>query len=121
MTERNEIPDRDEVLFAFHQACDRPTARQITEWTERYPQYADDIRAHASVRSEWANDANSETLEADDTMLAQGRSRALNILHKVRQPAAVASNASEATTWPQILAVAGFDVPELARHINICL
>lgn len=42
--------DRDEVLFAFHQACERPTAEQIIEWTQRYPPFADDIRDHAAVR-----------------------------------------------------------------------
>ena len=28
MIEQNRIPERDEVLFAFHQTCDNPTARQ---------------------------------------------------------------------------------------------
>ena len=28
---------RDEVLFAFHEACEHPTAESITEWTRRYP------------------------------------------------------------------------------------
>lgn len=44
----------DDVLFAFHQACLRPTAEEIIDWTTRYPQFADDIRAHAGVARDWA-------------------------------------------------------------------
>ena len=36
---------KDEVLFAFHEACEQPSAEDIIAWTRRYPQYADDIRA----------------------------------------------------------------------------
>ena len=61
MNEQNRIPERDEVLFAFHQTCDNPTADKSTEWTRRYPQFADDIRAHAAMRAEWASESNSTT------------------------------------------------------------
>jgi hypothetical protein len=46
--------ERDEVLFTFHEAYERPTAENIIEWTRRYPQFADDIRAHAAVAWDWA-------------------------------------------------------------------
>ena len=46
MTDRSPTPDRDEVLFAFQEACPRPTAQQLIDWTGRYPQFAEDIRAH---------------------------------------------------------------------------
>ncbi|MBJ7408328.1 MAG: hypothetical protein JHD07_35630, partial [Bradyrhizobium sp.] len=49
MIEQNRNPERDDVLFAFHQTCDNPTAEQVSEWTRRYPQYADDIREHAAL------------------------------------------------------------------------
>ena len=77
MNQRNTAPDRDEVLFAFHQACERPTAMQITEWTKRYPEFADDIRAHAAVRLDCIAGSDDVDLEPDETMLARGRSRAL--------------------------------------------
>ena len=51
MNEQNRSPERDEVLFAFHQACDNPTAEQVTEWTNRYPQFAEDILVHAALRA----------------------------------------------------------------------
>jgi hypothetical protein len=37
----------DEVLFEFHKAIDIPTPEVVTRWTLDYPQFADDIRAHA--------------------------------------------------------------------------
>jgi hypothetical protein len=49
MSHHNRKEERDEVLFAFHQACERPTAEQIIAWTDRYPQFADDIRSHATA------------------------------------------------------------------------
>src|SRR4051794_9861937 len=45
--------DRDAVLFAFHEACPRPTAEQIIDWTSRYPHFAEDIRDHAAVARDW--------------------------------------------------------------------
>lgn len=117
MIERNRNPERDDVLFAFHQTCDNPTAEQVSEWTRRYPQYADDIREHAALRAQWASDSDEHDAEPDESMLARGRSHALNLLHSVRQEAA-AQNVSE-KTWAQALSAAGFDIPRLARYINI--
>ncbi|GJD34010.1 helix-turn-helix domain-containing protein [Methylobacterium aerolatum] len=37
----------DEVLFAFHQAVDIPGPGDVALWTKQYPQFADEIRAHA--------------------------------------------------------------------------
>src|SRR6266508_6087832 len=113
MNKQNRIPERDEVLFAFHQACDNPTAAEITEWTKRYPQFAEDIRAHAAVRAEWASEPEGRDVEPDETMLARGRSHALNLLHSLRQDSAAAQNATEAT-WPQALSITGFDIARLA-------
>lgn len=118
MIEQNRIPERDEVLFAFHQACDNPTAEQVNEWTRRYPQYADDIREHAAVRAQWAADSQEHNAQPDESLLARGRSQALNLLHSARQESAAAQNVSE-KTWPQAVSAAGFDIPRLARCINI--
>lgn len=117
MIERNRNPERDDVLFAFHQTCDNPSAEQVSEWTHRYPQYADDIREHAALRAQWASDSDGHDAEPDESMLARGRSHALNLLHSARQEAA-AQNVSE-KTWAQALSAAGFDIPRLARYINI--
>ena len=118
MIEQNRIPERDEVLFAFHQTCDNPTAEQVNEWTRRYPQYADDIREHAAVRAQWAADSQEHNAQPDESLLARGRSQALNLLHSARQESAAAQNVSE-KTWPQAVSAAGFDIPRLARCINI--
>jgi len=118
MIEQNRIPERDEVLFAFHQTCDNPTAEQVNEWTRRYPQYADDIREHAAARAQWAADSQEHNAQPDESLLARGRSQALNLLHSARQESAAAQNVSE-KTWPQAVSAAGFDIPRLARCINI--
>ncbi|MFG1240331.1 hypothetical protein V5F63_24415 [Xanthobacter autotrophicus DSM 597] len=118
MIEQNRIPERDEVLFAFHQTCDNPTAEQVNEWTRRYPQYTDDIREHAAVRAQWAADSQEHNAQPDESLLARGRSQALNLLHSARQESAAAQNVSE-KTWPQAVSAAGFDIPRLARCINI--
>ncbi len=117
MIEQNRNPDRDDVLFAFHQTCDNPTAEQVSDWTRRYPQYADDIREHAALRAQWASEHDESGAEPDESMLARGRSHALNLLHNARQEAA-AQDVSE-KTWPQAVSAAGFDIPRLARCINI--
>lgn len=118
MIEQNRIPERDEVLFAFHQTCHNPTSQQVNEWTRRYPQYADDIREHAAVRAQWASDSDEQDVQPDESLLARGRSQALNLLHNARQESAAAQNISE-KTWPQAVSAAGFDIPRLARCINI--
>jgi hypothetical protein len=120
MTATNTNIDRDEVLFAFHQECERPTALQIIEWTKRYPQFADDIRAHAAVRLERAPGAEDTDLEPDETLLARGRSRALNAVYKARQETAEEpGQALSQTTWQQMLDNKGITVPQLARQIDI--
>ena len=117
MNEQNRIAERDEVLFAFHQSCDNPTAAQVAEWTARYPQFADDIRAHAAVRAEWASEPQESEFEPDESMLARGRSHALNLLHTAQQEAT--RQTVPKLTWPQAVSAAGFDIPRLARCINI--
>ena len=118
MIERNRNAERDDVLFAFHQTCDNPTAEQVNEWTRRYPQFADDIRAHAALRAEWASDSDEHDAKPDESMLARGRSDALNLLHSARQESTAVQNVSE-RTWVQALSAAGFDIPRLARCLSI--
>src|SRR4051812_27593833 len=82
MTKANRNQERDAVLFSFHEAFERPTAAQIIEWTERYPEFADDIRAHAAIAREWADAKGVMPAEADESLLAAGYSRALDLMHK---------------------------------------
>jgi len=81
MSKHNIAEERDDVLFAFHQACERPTAEQIIEWASRYPQFAEDIRAHAAVSRDWDACEGLPAAEADEVMLARGYSNALNALY----------------------------------------
>jgi transcriptional regulator with XRE-family HTH domain len=117
MTTRDSNIERDNVLFAFYQECERPTALNIIEWTERYPQFAEDIRAHAAVRLDRAPDREEMNIEPDPTMLARGRSRALNAIYYARQEAEAKHTSS--VTWQQLLSSKGVTVPQLAKHINI--
>ena len=73
---------RDEMLFAFHQAYENPTTEQIIEWVRRYPQFADDIRAHAAVARDWASSKDVPVAELDESMLARGYRRVLDALRK---------------------------------------
>lgn len=118
MTEHNHSPSRDEVLVAFHDAFARPTADNIEEWTRRYPQFAGDIRDHAEIKCDWTESPESEFLHIDDTLLAQGRSRALNILHDLGKSANTVATMSN-MTWPQLLLSTNKTIPTLAREINI--
>jgi hypothetical protein len=83
MTNSNQTPDRDEVLFAFHEACARPTVKQIIEWASRYPQFADDIRAHAAVSRDWEARKDLSYEKPSESMLTQAYSRALGIVASV--------------------------------------
>ena len=78
MTDQTEATRRDEVLFAFHRECATPTLDQIIDWTQRYPEFADDIRAHAGIMRDWAADEESEEEVVDELMMNRARSRALN-------------------------------------------
>ena len=44
----NQPTTLDEVLFAFHRAVHVPRPEDVTRWTKDYPQFADEIRAHAA-------------------------------------------------------------------------
>jgi hypothetical protein len=115
----DSAPDsrRDDVLFAFHQACEHPTADQIVEWATRYPEFADDIRAHAAVALDWAARKDMPAAVPDAGMLARGHSRVLDALFN----AEVAANAAAepAPSFHQLMAERGTDVPRLARALGI--
>jgi hypothetical protein len=120
MTAQNNNNDaRDEVLYAFHLASERPTAAQIVEWTARYPQFADDIRAHAAVARDWDATTAAPALTPDENMLSRGHSRILNALHDAAVAASTKVQAETCQSFQQIVAARGTDVPRLARDLNI--
>jgi exosortase len=80
MTTQHRIEERDEVLFALHRAVNDPTAEQIIEWVQRFPQFADDILAHAVILKDWADGESLPMEEAEEAMLTHSRSRALDAL-----------------------------------------
>jgi len=118
MTNPIRPDDRDDILFAFNQACSVPTAEQIIEWCNRYPQFADDIRDHAAISRDWAARQIRKEEATDETMLARGFSRVLNLLFE-------ADNAPSTTTGPKVQSFReaadkrGLDVPKLSRQIDI--
>jgi hypothetical protein len=119
MSAQINAEDRDEVLFAFHQACESPTADQIIEWIERYPQFADDIRAHAAVSRDWAAREGLPVAEADETMLARAYSNALNAIYNAEIKASSPAPVSPFQGFHEILAAHRKEVFELASELDI--
>jgi hypothetical protein len=117
MTDRTQTPGRDDVLFAFHQACPRPTVEQIIDWTSRYPQFADDIRAHAAVARDWEAREGLPAEEPSETMLARAYSRALNALYKADAETKPAEE-DAAQTFQDIIAARGTSVAALEREVG---
>lgn len=115
MSQKFTIEDRDEILFAFHQACEHPTADQIVEWIKRYPQFADEIRVHALAALESEGDEDV-TREADESMLSRAYSNALNIIYKSETEAGAAATQQ---TFQEIAAARGITVPALSRAIGL--
>jgi len=117
MTARPQTPDRDEVLFAFHEACPRPTAEQIIDWTSRYPQFANDIRAHAAVARDWDARRELSAEEPSEIELARAYSRAINALYEADAKAAASPAATQ--TFQDILAARGTNARALAQEVGI--
>lgn len=118
MSDKVQANDRDEVLFAFHQECARPTAGQIIEWTSRYPQFADDIRAFAAISLEWENADEAAYEQPSEVELNRAFSNALNALYCGETAVASAESSSQAQTFSQILSVRSKTIPALARELG---
>jgi hypothetical protein len=120
MSENIRKEERDKVLLAFHQASDRPSVDLILEWVDRYPEYADDIRAHAAVGHEWAAREEGRTLEPSQALLARNYSNALNALYHAHAPAAPITTLTSSTqSFHDIAAARGKTVVSIAREIDI--
>jgi len=118
MSNLGQTEERNEVLFAFHQACNDPTAKDIIDWVKRYPQFADDIREHAAILKEWADRDKLSDDELSDTELSRSRSRTLNALYNARS-AATQNSPEPVRSFEQMMQANGTDVPKLARELDI--
>ena len=119
MTDQLKAARRDKVLFAFHRACTCPTAEQITKWTKRHPEFAEDIRMHAAIRLDWAASSEETREEPDELLLERGRSRALNAIYNAQVVASSTADIAADGTFEQLMAANGMSIPQLARSIDI--
>ena len=119
MTDQTTATRRDEVLFAFHRECATPTLDQIIDWTQRYPEFADDIRAHAGIMHDWAADEEAEEEVVDELMMNRARSRALNAIYNAQAVEQDNTQAAPETTFDQLLSSAGLDTRQLSRAIDV--
>lgn len=119
MSNQYKSEDRDEILFAFHQASSDPTAEQIIEWVKRYPQFADDIRGHAAILKDWADRESLPALEPSETMLLRSRSRAMDALYNAKLALASEQSPASFCSFEQMMSACGMDVPQLARRFGI--
>lgn len=117
MSDKNENADRDDVLFAFHQECSQPTVDDISTWVRRYPQFAEDIRIHAGIARDMA-DEEENSMEVPEAVFRRGYSRALSALYS----ADLENAASESDTYHSfeaVLEARGKTIPTLASEIDI--
>jgi hypothetical protein len=119
MTDQTKAARRDEVLFAFHRDCPRPSVDQIIDWTRRYPEFADDIRAHAAIIRDWGAGEGSHEEEVDELMLNRARSRALNAIYHAQLATQAESRSETEITFDQLLLAAGLNTPQLSRALDI--
>jgi hypothetical protein len=119
MSDQINTADRDEVLFAFHQECERPSAEQIVAWVNRFPQFADDIRAHAAVAWDWATQTVDSEVEVDESMAARAYSEALNIIYAAENSTEFAQTVTQSRTFQQMQAAVGKETYQLAREMDV--
>lgn len=117
MNESAKREERDAILIAFHQECEKPTTEQIITWIERYPEYADDIRAHAAVALDWAaREKGDAEVEVSQSLLDRGFSNVLNAFFNAQQRAKAAV---EAKSFHDLAAARNIDVIDMADEMDI--
>jgi hypothetical protein len=109
---------RDEVLLAFHEACEHPTAETIAEWTGRYPEFADDIIAHAEHQLAWQARLDLHDREPDEADVNRNWSWTLDAMYKAQNAQQPGSDAA-AETFSQLIEQQGLTIPSLARKLDI--
>ena len=119
MTDLTKTTERDDVLFAFHEAFERPTAENIIEWVRRYPQFADDIREHAAVAWDWTTSRTEAEQPVDEVMAARAYSQALNIIYSAPPSQMTAAPAKPRRTFRQMQEVIGKQTYQIARELDV--
>lgn len=114
----NANANRDAVLLAFHQACERPTVQDLIDWTTKYPEFADDIRAHAGILRDWDAQQGVPMQAPEELTVTQARSRALSALHNARKVAAQPT-APVAETFGAMLDSMDTNIRAVARRLDI--
>lgn len=94
------IEDLDDVLFRFHQDAERVTPELVGRWVNRYPHFADDIRAHA--------------VEIIDMQFLAGRD-----IGAAKAPAAEPATPVAGTTLRAVAKAAGTSLRDLADDLGI--
>jgi hypothetical protein len=108
--------ERDRVLMAFHRECEKPTVDQIVAWIERFPKYADDIRAHAAVLRDLAEGLEGTEEEVSQTVLDTAYSNALNAIYTAQQKK---EQSKAAASFHDIAAARSIDVIDMADEMDI--
>ena len=108
---------RDEVLFAFHEAYERPTAEQVMKWTKQHPEFADDIIAHAEHLL--SLDAKTDLCDEqpEDAVIERNWSWTLNAMFEAEKAGSTSATSGE--TFSQLLEKSNLTIPSLARLIDI--
>lgn len=107
---------RDRVLMAFHNACERPTTEEILEWVGRYPEYADDIRAHAAVARDLASGTEGTDEELSTPELNAAYSNALNAIYLAQKKN---ESPEAAVSFHAIASARNIDVIQMASEMNV--
>jgi hypothetical protein len=119
MIDRSNTNNRDQVLLAFHQACEVPSARDVIAWTEKYPEFADDIREHAAILRDWAAEDDIPDRLPDESAMTAARSRALSALRSARSALTEEARPAEAAAFSAMIESKGVTIPALARAFDI--
>lgn len=111
---------RDEVLFAFHEAHERPTPEEVMKWTRQHPEFAEDIIAHAEhllsldALKEFRDD------QPDEAAVERNWSWTLNAMFEAEKAgSSTPAAAPSGETFAQLLEKSGLTIPALARLIDI--
>ena len=83
MMENKIEPTLDDALNTFVQGNDRPTARNVQEWVDRYPQFRKDLVEFAAVWAEQLVLPKAEEIgvEAEKVLVDRAMSHVLNVAY----------------------------------------
>lgn len=115
--ERSEVPDLDDVLYAFFVACPLPTRVETRRWQERHPAYAEAIGRRAAIMADIAfGQMTNATVEYED---APDPATDALIARLVKETSTADTRGSVTTTLADLLTAARKRIPEVAQEIDI--